>query len=77
MHNENWSVGDEATSLLAILQTDHAQGKMKEWDVVNLIQQLCMSKIYFYLFKNKICFSRSRYNSLGDVRNNDQPRTFP
>jgi len=44
MHNKNWSVGDEATSLLAILQTDHAQGKMYEWDVVILIQQLCMSK---------------------------------
>ena len=45
MHNENWSVGDEAESLLAILQTDHAQGKMYEWDVVILIQQLTMSKI--------------------------------
>jgi len=46
MHNESWKVGDEATSLLAILQTDHAQGKMEEWDVVNTMQQLTMSKIF-------------------------------
>ena len=45
MHNESWSVGDEPTSLLAVLQTDHAQGKMEEWDVVIVIQGLAMSKI--------------------------------
>ena len=44
MHNKNWTLGDETESLLAILQTDQAQGKMEEWDVINLIQQLCMSK---------------------------------
>ena len=59
MHNENWSVGDEAESLLAILQTDHAQGKMYEWDVVILIQQLTMSKILPAASKTKIILSRS------------------
>jgi len=54
MHNETWSVGDEPTSLLSVLQTDHAQGKMEEWDVVIVIQGLAMSKIFQKISQNII-----------------------
>ena len=56
MHNETWSIGDEPTSLLAVLQTDHAQGKMEEWDVVIVIQGLAMSKNSIKIFKKLTFF---------------------
>ena len=79
MHNESWKVGDEATSLLAILQTDHAQGKMEEWDVLNTIQQLTMSKIIFFIFRKiyaKLNSSCGRHNSRRSFWNHDHSRSI-